>query len=46
MCLGFVFVAQINDSCVYYCSRMRTGTLSPYLESICFMMFNRFPFST
>lgn len=46
MCLGFVLVAQINDSCVYYCSRMRTGTLSLYLESICSMTFNHFPFST
>lgn len=44
MCLGFVFVAQINDSCVYYCSRMRTGTLSLYLKSICSTTFNHFHF--
>lgn len=46
MCLGFVFVAPINDSYVYYRSRMRTGTPSLYLESICSMTFNHFPFST
>lgn len=46
MCLGFVFVAPINDSYVHYRSRMRTGTLSLYLESICSMTFHHFPFST